>query len=194
MRDEQEAQARGQRIGPVGDDHRRAGKRQFERHRAGRGKRGAGKLEGREFVVFAADDVRRHRPGASPCSISGRTLGDRRQDDLEGTGLGLEPAQGLAEGRHQSFDFARPAAGQHHEDGTVVGDAEPAAQSLGVKACDPVELLDQRMADIAASCGPPSRRAPPARTAGGRGCDRRSGASCAPGPAATPTRSARRSR
>ena len=92
----------------------------------------------------------RDGPALQPLLDQGADACHRRQDHLEGTSLRLKPAQGLAEGRHQPLHLARPAAGQDHEHGAVLGDAESPAQSLGIEAMHPIELLDQRMADIAA--------------------------------------------
>ena len=108
------------------------------------------KLEGGEFVRLPAHEMWRDGPVLQSLLDQRANACHRRQDHLEGTGLRLKPAQGLAEGRHQALHLARPAAGQHHEHGAVLGDAKPPAQSLRVEASHPIELLDQRMADIAA--------------------------------------------
>ena len=95
--------------------------------------------------------MRRHRPAFQSLLDQRANACHCGQDHLEGPDLRLQPAQGVAERRHQPLHLARPAAGQDHQHGAVLGRTEALAQGFSIEVPHPIELLDQRVTDIAAS-------------------------------------------
>ena len=177
---------------PIGRDHRHPGQRQFQRHGAGFGQRRMRDPERRPLVR-----LRRPRSAAAPASSSRRRGPPPRRCGMVGrTGsnadaLRPQPAERRAEHRH---DGAGSRCG-----GFPAAPAAPAAAasrrvcSLG-SGPQRGDLLDQGMTDIAAGR--------PAQPAIGLRLERQqrqhmvdiSGASRAPGPAATPRPKARHNR
>ncbi len=94
--------------------------------------------------------MRAHRP-AGQRLLDQRANGvDRRDDDLEGpVPLGQQPHR-FAEGLHETAHLRRAAAGQHQQNGLCRIELEPRRHLGLIEAPDPVQLLDQRMADIGA--------------------------------------------
>ena len=113
-----------------------------------------------------------------------------RQDQFERHALGRKPAQRLAEHRHVMPDFAAAASRQHQQHRRLL---RPAAFARRDRAA---ASRSARSGDGRHSCraGRAACDIPPARTAAAPARDRHSGASRAPGRAATPRPRARHNR
>ncbi len=120
--------------------------REFQRHGAGFGERGARDAERRALFLFADHDSRRDRPAPRALGNGFLQMRHGRKHELERHALGPQPRQRLAEHRHVVPDLAAPASRQHQQHRRRL---VPAFLLLdgGPQARD---LLGQGMADIAA--------------------------------------------
>ena len=137
-----------QRVDPVGDDHRHAGERQFQGHRARGGERRMGAAEGRELLLFALDDARPHRPvrgalagsrppGAAPPAARPRPARTRS----------LTSATVSPNGRISRAISLRRLPGSTSSTGRRAFASGGRSPGAGRSAVEP---LDERMADIGA--------------------------------------------
>ncbi|MCC2103994.1 MAG: hypothetical protein KDJ20_08125, partial [Hyphomicrobiales bacterium] len=127
----------------VGDDHGHAGKREFERDRAGRDERRARAAEGGEFRLIAEHDFRLVGPGAQLLANGVFEMRDSGQDDFHTTAMLRDAMQHLAEDRHQPFDLGAPRARHQQEYGGIVF-AVARIFRIGTQF---VEMFDERVAD-----------------------------------------------
>ncbi len=131
----------------VGADHRHAGQREFESHRARSGEAGARSPEGGVFCLLAKHDFRRLGPSRRERAHLTLDVRQRRQNSGEAADRLPQRLERAAKVGHQPVDFGAARPGQHDDERRRRG---AAARFVGIGP-QGLEPLDQRVPDVDAS-------------------------------------------